>query len=252
MAIRTVVIDAPSGQAEYGVGGGITWDSSSHGEYEECRAKARVLEVRRERYDLLETLRFEADEGLLFLDRHLERLAGSAEYFGFAYDEGAVRKELDAAVESAGGPLRVRLLVSRDGTVRVETAPAPPPLGRPVRLAVHPEPVDPADPLRYHKTTLRAPYERVAAAHPWADDVVLVNDRGEAVETTIANLAVRIGGRWWTPPLAAGCLPGVYRGALLADGTLAERPIPVEELGHAEAVAVLSSVRLWWPATLGS
>lgn len=43
VAIRTVQIDAVTGVAEYGVGGGITWDSTSEGEYAEALAKAAVL-----------------------------------------------------------------------------------------------------------------------------------------------------------------------------------------------------------------
>ena len=43
VAIRTVVQDAETGTAEYGVGGGITWDSRAAAEYDEVVAKARVL-----------------------------------------------------------------------------------------------------------------------------------------------------------------------------------------------------------------
>ncbi|GAB4435534.1 MAG: hypothetical protein Kow0031_17270 [Anaerolineae bacterium] len=43
VAIRTVAIDRQSGLAEYGVGGGIVWDSDPEQEYEECQIKARVL-----------------------------------------------------------------------------------------------------------------------------------------------------------------------------------------------------------------
>lgn len=43
--IRTVVADARTGAAQYGVGGGVTWDSTAGGEYEEVLDKARVLRV---------------------------------------------------------------------------------------------------------------------------------------------------------------------------------------------------------------
>ena len=71
--------------------------------------------------------------------------------------------------------------------------------------------------MLFHKTTLRAPYEAASQRFPDADDVVLVNDRGEVTETTRANLAVRLEGRWVTPPLDAGLLPGCERAALLAE-----------------------------------
>ena len=43
VAIRTVSIDRTAGQAEYGVGGGIVWDSATALEYAECRVKAALL-----------------------------------------------------------------------------------------------------------------------------------------------------------------------------------------------------------------
>lgn len=44
VAIRTLMLDGFTGRAEYGVGGGITADSVAHDEYEEMRAKARILQ----------------------------------------------------------------------------------------------------------------------------------------------------------------------------------------------------------------
>jgi para-aminobenzoate synthetase/4-amino-4-deoxychorismate lyase len=82
------------------------------------------------------------------------------------------------------------------------------------------------------------------------DDVILVNSHNEITESTIANVAVRFDGRWWTPPLDAGCLPGVYRAVLLDEGKLAERIITAAELERREGLALISSVRLWRPATL--
>jgi para-aminobenzoate synthetase/4-amino-4-deoxychorismate lyase len=132
----------------------------------------------------------------------------------------------------------------------LDVGPLPPELDHPVSLDVDDVPVDPEDRWLYHKTTQRQRYEQAAARHPQADDVVLVNNRGEVTETTIASLAVRIAGRWWTPRLSCGCLPGVERARLLADATLAERTITVDELRAAEAVAVVSSLRGWRPAAL--
>jgi para-aminobenzoate synthetase/4-amino-4-deoxychorismate lyase len=244
VAIRTVTVDAETGTAEYGVGGGITWDSRSVHEYDETVAKARVLTARRPRFDLLETLLHDPSDGYRRLDEHLKRLAGSAGYFGFAFDEAAVRSALaDAAVQASSRPARVRLLLSRGGQVQTGVLPLTS-AGTTVRLAIDEGwPVDPEDVLLFHKTSLRRRYEEARARFPDADDVVLVNDRGRATETTVANLAVRLDGRWWTPTLDDGLLPGVERAALLEDGTLAARSIGVEDLTGAEELAVMDSVR---------
>ena len=49
VAIRTVFVDLEAGTAEYGIGGGITYDSSAEAEYEEALTKARVLTQRSQR-----------------------------------------------------------------------------------------------------------------------------------------------------------------------------------------------------------
>jgi para-aminobenzoate synthetase/4-amino-4-deoxychorismate lyase len=250
VAIRTLVLDTETGTAEYGVGGGITHDSSAAREHAEALSKARVLTARRPPFELLETLRHDAEVGFLHLGEHLERLEDSAGYFGYAFDRDAVLGALGRAASEAKGDARVRLTLAREGAVRAEVAPPPPPPKGPLRVALDDEPVDPADVWLYHKTTLREPYERRRRRHPDVDDVLLVNHRGELTESTIANLAVRLDATWWTPPLDAGLLAGTYRAVLLREGKLSEHPIRIEDLRRAEEIALVSSVRGWRPAVL--
>jgi para-aminobenzoate synthetase / 4-amino-4-deoxychorismate lyase len=246
VAIRTVVLEAGTGRAEYGVGGGITWDSTAGSEYDEVVAKARVLTARRPAFRLLETMLHEPGRGFRRLDEHLRRLRDSAEYFGFALDEREVVAVAEREAARFPGRLaRVRLVIDRRGRVDGGGAPAstPPP---PVTLAVDIEHrVDPSDPFLFHKTTLRDRYDDARARFPEAGDVILVNTRGELTETTIANIAVRLDGTWWTPPLDAGLLPGCERAALLRDGSIEERAVLVEELAEADGIAVFNSVRGW-------
>jgi para-aminobenzoate synthetase/4-amino-4-deoxychorismate lyase len=250
VAIRTVLLDSRSGLAEYGVGGGITHDSSAEAEYDEVLAKARVLAVRRPEFSLFETLAYDPKLGLRDLPRHLERLGSSARYFGFAHDRVAVRESLEKAVAGEESARRVRCVLARDGTISVEVQPMPDRDGGPVRVAVDDPGVDPSEPLLYHKTTLRGRYARAAARHPDADDVLLVNERGEITESTVANVAVRLGGHWLTPPVDAGLLPGTARAAALEEGSLAERRITPEDLRRADEISLVSSVRGWRNAVL--
>jgi para-aminobenzoate synthetase/4-amino-4-deoxychorismate lyase len=248
VAIRTVVVDRERGTATYGTGGGVTWSSAPAAEYAELRAKARVLDARPEDFHLVETMRHEAGRGLRSLDAHLARVADSAAYFGFRFDGGAVRAAL--AERLAGtGDARVRLRCHRDGALGVDVEDLPPPADGPVRLVVDPQPVDSTLCWPHHKTSRRAPYSGRLARHPGADDVLLVNERGEVTESCTANLAVRIGGTWWTPPLGSGCLPGVERGLLVAAGRLRERALRPGDLLRAEELALVSSLRGWRAAT---
>ncbi len=250
VAIRTVVVDAGTRSAEYGVGGGITHDSSPAGEYEEVLAKARVLTAARPAFELLETLRFDPGAGFRHLDEHLARMGSSARYFGFRWDRDGALTALEKSVADHGDDARVRLTLARDGAFTTEVAPFPPAPDAPVRLALDDEPVDPNDAWLFHKTTRRAPYDLRRRRRHDADDVILVNDRGEVTESTIANLGVKIGGSWFTPPREAGLLAGTYREVLLHEGRLAERAITVRELRAAEEVALVSSVRGWRPAVV--
>jgi para-aminobenzoate synthetase/4-amino-4-deoxychorismate lyase len=251
VAIRTVVHDAETGDAAYGVGGGITWDSQAAAEYDETVAKARVLTERRPPLRLLETLAHEPGSGYRRLEDHRARLRSSADYLGIEIDEAAIAAALDR--EAGRFPTkaaRVRLLVDRHGHVEIGSAPLTD-TREPVRLAIDRDhPVDPADPLLFHKTTLRRRYESARDRFPDADDVVLMNTRGDVTETTRANIAVRRDGRWVTPPIEAGLLPGCERAALLADGTLVEERVTVGDLEAAEDVAFLNSVRGWKRAAL--
>jgi para-aminobenzoate synthetase/4-amino-4-deoxychorismate lyase len=245
VAIRTVTVDTSTGTAEYGVGGGITWDSAAGAEYEETVAKAKVLTAKRPAFQLFETMRFEPDEGVRHLDEHLERLRGSADHFGFRLDPQEARETVEKAAASAPSkPCRVRLTLSRNGAV-VAACTSLPPDRDPVLVVIDHVPQDPRDVFLFHKTTLRHRYEEARRRHPDADDVLLINDRGEVTESTIASVGVRLDGTWWTPPTDAGLLPGVGRALALADGSLRERPIRVEEARAAEEVVLVSDARGW-------
>ncbi len=252
VAIRTVLVDKPGDSAEYGVGGGIVWDSTGRDEYAECQLKARVLTERRPQFSLLETMVWTPGEGYFLLDYHLRRLAGSAVYFSIPLDLDRVRVELDRLAASFS-PLaqRVRLLVGREGTITTQAALLDRPgEAGPVYLRLAAEGVDSANPFLYHKTTHRQIYEAARAARPDAGDVLLWNERGEVTETTIANVVVRWQGRLVTPPVLCGLLPGTFRAWLLEQGEIQEKVISVTMLKQAEKIYVINSVRKWREAVV--
>ena len=121
VAIRTLLVDRRTGCAEYGVGSGITWDSDTEAEWQECRTKARILAPPVPLFSLLETMRWTPDEGYYLLERHLERLQDSAFYFGFRLDLAALQLKLEQLAARLGPkPSRIRLLVSKQGRIGVE------------------------------------------------------------------------------------------------------------------------------------
>jgi para-aminobenzoate synthetase/4-amino-4-deoxychorismate lyase len=201
-------------------------------------------------FELLETMAYVPGPGLRHEAAHLARLRASAEYFGFPLDVSDVRSRLHHALAGVRRPTRVRLAAGRTGEVTVELRPLPGVSRRPVRLGIAQETVPSTSVWLQHKTTRREAYDERRARHPDADDVVLVNEHGQLTESTIANLAIRLDGAWYTPPLAAGCLPGVERAHLVREGRLRERVLLVEHLRSNEGLAVVSSLRGWRPAAL--
>jgi para-aminobenzoate synthetase/4-amino-4-deoxychorismate lyase len=252
VAIRTVLVDRARQTAEYGMGGGIVWDSEAESEWQECLVKARVLAAPMPDFDLLETLAWHPGSGYVLLDAHLARLAASAAYFGRAVEIAVVRQELAAAVARLPAQSqRVRLRVPADGRPIIDMQPLAP-LPEPYRVAWAPRPVNPRDPLLYHKTTHRRVYDEARAAVPGVDDVLLVNDRDELTESCIANVLVEIDGRLVTPPVACGLLPGTLREHLLAKGMVTERIVTRSELRPGTRIFLANAVRGLWEVALAT
>ena len=245
VAIRTILLHEPTGRARYSVGGGITWDSTAAGEYDECLLKAVFLNRRTPEFSLLETLLWDGQRFFL-LEEHLERLQSSAEYFGYACNMEAVKNTLEAGAQTwKKNATRVRLLLAKNGSVTVMGEPAPE--LRPFTVRWAGKPVNDADPMLYHKTTHRRVYDEALLNRGDADDVLLWNAREELTESCLANVMVKLDGVWCTPPLSSGLLPGTMRRYLLEKGEVREAVITRDTVGKASEVALVNSVRGWIP-----
>jgi len=249
VAIRTALIDHADNTLEYGVGGGIVWDSDAEAEYEETLTKARVLTEPRPSFQLLETMLWEPESGIFLLNEHLQRLGKSAAYFDVPLDIYGIQDELDRHVAGFNGtPHRIRLLVSRDGTFDLETFPQISSGSGVMRVKLAREPIDSQDVFLFHKTTYRAVYEKAKETLPDCDDVILWNERGEVTEGCIANLVIRKDGKLVTPPLDCGLLGGTFREYLLKSGEIEEGIITAGDLRSADEVFLVNSVRKWQKA----
>ncbi|HTN65447.1 MAG TPA: aminodeoxychorismate synthase component I [Burkholderiaceae bacterium] len=257
--IRTIVLEAPAAgglrQGQMGIGAGIVYDSDAASEYQECQLKARFLTGLAVDFSLFETMFATRRGGCRHLELHLRRLCSSAEYFGFRYDEPSLREALRQACASfvEVADYRLRLTLEHSGACTVHSAPLAV-LPSTVRVVVAPEPIDEAGPFLHHKTTVRARYDAAwrAAEERGAFDMLFHNRAGELTEGARSNVFVRLDGRWYTPPLSAGLLPGVMRGVLLADPALkaAERRLTLDDLRAAQQVLVCNALRGALPAVV--
>ena len=252
VAIRTGLIDKENSQAEYGVGGGIVWDSVSSDEYQECQIKAQVLTLNQPDFSLLETILWQPDHGYFVLDYHLQRLQASAIYFDFNLDINSLKTQLDKLTKTfLNQAYKVRLLLDSCGEITYQTMPLSSVNNQEfVKLGMCSTPVDSNNLFLYHKTTNRQVYETAKAAFPDCDDVLLWNERGEITETCIGNIVVELNGELLTPPVKCGLLAGTFRADLLEKGKIREEIITMEMLKYSDRIYIINSVQKWREAVL--
>jgi para-aminobenzoate synthetase/4-amino-4-deoxychorismate lyase len=228
VAIRTVVVDAESGEATFGVGGGITIGSTAECEYDECLVKAKFLNCSPQTFDLFESILLENGRYFL-LERHLKRLRSSAEFFNFEFPESKIVAELERLrSEHPNGKWKAKLTLANSG--RVEASVLPIELTSQWRVGLANFPIDSSDRLLFHKTTQRDVYTSQLELRPDCDDLLFLNERGELTESSVANVVLNLGGKLVTPPVSAGLLAGTFRDQLVSDGEIEERTILVDDL----------------------
>ncbi|EGF30154.1 Para-aminobenzoate synthase, aminase component [Oxalobacteraceae bacterium IMCC9480] len=257
--IRTLVLQAPDAsgvrRGEMGIGAGIVFDSIAADEHAECALKARFLTAMPNDFALFETMAVTRDGGCALLARHLRRLMASAAYFGFACDGEALRASVLQACAALpdNQPHRLRLALDWDGHCTVTTGVLQPWPGV-ARLLLAGQPTASADLFLRHKTTQRAQYDAAwrAAEAQGAFDMLFCNERGEVTEGARSNVFAQIDGRWFTPPLSAGVLPGVLRAQLLDDPQwdASERTLTLADLQQADRLVLCNALRGVLPALL--
>lgn len=98
------------------------------------------------------------------------------------------------------------------------------------------------------KTTQRDVYlaarHRVGLiSHQDSHEVVLINPDGHVMEGSLTNIYLFRKGRWVTPPMASGCLPGTVRRWLLERGLCHEEDIAASSLVDEENCYLSNGVR---------
>ena len=248
--IRTLILQAPDAgglrRGEMGVGAGIVHDSLAADEFAECRLKAGFLTGLEHDFSLFETMHAAPLQGVRHLDRHLQRLQASADYFGFAFNGVAARRDVNAACLLLAGPHRLRLDLRQSGKLTLQSAPLLP-LAGPLRAMISEHPMQSGALFLRHKTTKREEYDQAwrAAELRGGFDMLFFNERGKLTEGGRSNVFLKLDGSWYTPPLSAGLLPGVMRAVLLADPgwRASERCLTVDDLRAAQEVVLCNALR---------
>ncbi|MFP3918660.1 aminodeoxychorismate synthase component I [Lysinibacillus telephonicus] len=242
--IRTVIINQETNQATYGVGGGITWDSTAEDEFYEIVAKASFLEEDRPEFELLESILLSDGEYFL-LEKHLDRLLQSAKYFNFIFDEDKITENLIRfAKQNPHSDFKVRFLLERNGKIIIDAQPITKP-NIPLVVTLADYPVDKNNLFLYHKTTNREVYSNFQRKFPHVFDVLLWNEKEELTEFTNGNVVLEINNVLYTPPVECGLLAGTFREHLLKEGKIKERTLTKSDLKICTNIWLINSVRKW-------
>lgn len=201
-------------------------------------------------FDVLETLALRGG-AFVHLPLHLDRMQATAQHFGYPWIAPRITQVLALLrAQHPQGDWRVRLALRHDGKVMGEAHPLRP-TPTPVRLQLARAPLANAlahgDWVRF-KTSRRDHYVALQPTDASVFDTVLFNEDRELTETTRGNIAVLLDGRWITPPLRCGLLPGVGRQVCIEQGRLAERVILLDDVPRAQGWAFVNSLRGWLDA----
>lgn len=186
--------------------------------------------------------------------RHLARLAAGAAVLGFAPPPSReLAAALDAALAASPGAGRARLLVvplaapgpSAARTATVVTVGPATPVAPAAHVAVVSVVRNERSPLAGVKSTAYADsaLALAEARAAGADEAVVADTAGALCEAATSNVFVVLDGVVVTPPLAAGCLPGVVRALVLDAGLAVERDLRPDDLRGADEAFLTSSTR---------
>ncbi len=227
--IRTLELAEGATVARLGLGSGLVVDSRLDDEWAECLLKGAFVTPDETEFDLIETMRFDPEAGVVDLDRHLDRLAASASDLEFQFDRHGARNELQAATFRRKEPAMIRLLLSPKGSMAIEVKALPRnPAGAAV-VAVRPLPVDPSDFRLRYKTTAKDMLKQ-ARRDAGTFEAVFTDPEGRLTEGSYTNIFVERDGKLLTPPLERGLLPGLLRARLIDEGKAEEADLTVEDL----------------------
>ena len=236
VAIRTIQLHG--GQAIYGVGGGITWDSTWESEYREVHQKAAVLYRKQPRFQLITTGKI-SQKKLLFEKQHLERLKKASRYFAFPFDQEVLRQKIEKEYQSCDirQDYRIRISLSKSGEIEIDRQVLTPLSSSFCQAKLCQQEADLEQAFTYFKTTHR-PHLTVGE-----QEIIYHTADGKLHETSIGNLVLKMNSKLYTPPSTLSILPGIYRQHLLESGQVEEKVLTLSDLKQAEVIYACNAVR---------
>lgn len=214
-------------------------------------------------------------ENFFLFEEHYNRLLFTLEYFRIQshgvkeldfdiHEDLLLSKIIDAIAQSdkfVFEPMKIRLLVSLDGSVRIEIYDTP--IRENLLDGLQNPNVSTDDiwdvyidkeltlisPFTSFKTTNRAVYNTarhrsLPGLRPNREEVLLINGLEHLMEGSISNVAIKRkkDGKWITPQLSSGCLCGVMRHFLLRKKFIEEETISLQAIDVDSEVLLFNGI----------
>ncbi len=228
VAIRTLEIDSKN-NFSFGVGSGVTIDSNSQTEWNECLLKSDFFVKLPSAVGVFESMLLK-DNIVLRQDAHFNRLSKSAENLGIPYNLDEIEFLLHKYIHNTEGLniglWKIRVALSSSGELNIKHNK----LGDIIENNVvfwandligrASGETNSNDPLLKHKTSSRYSYDLAyrEAEKNGGFDAIFVNEKNEVTEGGRSNFLIKKKGVMLTPPLECGLLPGIMRAELLNSG----------------------------------
>ena len=235
----------------FGSGAGITWPSDPHKEWRETELKANRLigiagGVDEEGWQfgsgIFETLLL-IEGKPLFFDRHMNRAEQAGRDLAIKIPE---REEILEFISQVDRFPSARLRLSFGSQFSYSIASH---LQERTPFKIFMQEQSPTAGIGAHKTY---PYwenlDLLRAANLQGfDEVLLIDVSGQVGEGATCTYLFLFEGKWVTPSLAVGVLPGIMRSVALDLEIATERQISRDDLSRVEAMVALSSLRICIP-----
>ncbi len=219
----------------YRAGGAIVWDSDVEDEWNEAILKTSFLSQNSQNWQLIETLKVENSKPILWTE-HIERLQKSANDLNFKFNN----EILNFKFEKNG---MHRILLSQNGEYKIQHKPLNEITTN--KILISDMVVNSKDVFLQYKTTYRPYYEKAFEKIKSGEiyDEIFFNERGELTEGARSNIVLELDGELFTPPCSCGLLGGTYRKKLLKENKIREKILYRTDLGRANKIFCINSVR---------
>jgi para-aminobenzoate synthetase/4-amino-4-deoxychorismate lyase len=256
VAIRTLEVD--NHRFFFGVGSGVTIDSESHSEWNECLLKSNFFVQLPSSVGIFETLLMK-NGALSRFELHIDRLIGSASNLGIPLDVDELENELSNYLKKRQGLLigewKLKIILSPMGNLSFQSK-------KLERLSENQKcfwatdllgnefgTMNSKNPLLRHKTDARVEYNLAfeAAIANGGFDAIFLNEKGEVTEGGRSNIFLKKNGILQTPHQGCGLLPGIIRGEILKGNytslSAVESTLTRKDVLEADEVFLCNSLR---------